>query len=170
LSGTYPDPVVSALQGNAVSNTAPANGNCLVWSAGGNQWEPAVCGKVTNLLQWYFAGTPPTGPRPMTLTVPEGITDGALTNSRIVANTPGTGSSTFNIERCTSACSSASPVFSAIYASDKALAADTRTVAGGTPTSTTVNAGDQFRVNLVSIGSGVSDVTVSLTYQYAVTN
>ncbi len=170
LSGTYPNPAVAALQGNAVSGIAPAHGNCLVWNAGADQWQPAVCGKVANSLQWHFAGVPATGPQPMTLTIPEGITGGALMNCRIVANTPGTGTSTFNIERCTSDCSGTSPAFSGIYASDRTLAADTRTATGGAPTANTANAGDQFRVNLVSVGAGVSDLTVSLTYEHAVAN
>ena len=99
----------------------------------------------------------------MTLTVPEGITGAVLTDSRIVGNTTG-GASTFNIERCTANCTGTGPVFSSIYSTDRALPLGTRTATGGTPT--TVNAGDQFRVNLVSVGSGVADVTVSLTYEY----
>ena len=101
----------------------------------------------------------------MTLTVPEGITGALLVDSRIVANTT-VGASTFNIERCTASCTGTGPVFSSIYSTDRALPLGTRTATGGTPTTTTVNAGDQFRVNLVSVGSGVADVTVSLTYEY----
>ena len=112
---------------------------------------------------------PSAGVQAMTLTMPEGITGGLLTESRIVVNTTGS-ASTFNIERCTGGCTGTSPVFSSIYSSDRALPLDTRTVAGGVPTTTTVNAGDQFRVDLVSVGAGVSDVTVSLTYQYTAAN
>ena len=170
LNGSYPNPVVDGLQGNAVSNAAPSDGDCLVWSGGGSEWAPAACGKVTSSLQWHFTGAPSAGAQPMILVAPEGITGAVLTDARIVANTPGSTASTFNVERCTSACTGTSPVFSGVYASDVTLALDTRTATGGAPTTTTVNAGDQFRVNLVSLGSGASDITVSLTYQYLATN
>ncbi|MCX8055498.1 MAG: hypothetical protein N3A67_07515, partial [Ignavibacteria bacterium] len=39
LSGTYPNPSVSAIQGNPVSNAAPANGQILKWN--GTQWAPS---------------------------------------------------------------------------------------------------------------------------------
>lgn len=38
LSGTYPNPTVIALQGNAVANTAPQAGNVLMWN--GTAWIP----------------------------------------------------------------------------------------------------------------------------------
>lgn len=38
LSGTYPNPTVIALQGNAVSNATPQPGNVLMWD--GNSWIP----------------------------------------------------------------------------------------------------------------------------------
>ncbi|MDX1905386.1 MAG: tail fiber domain-containing protein, partial [Bacteroidia bacterium] len=40
LSGTYPAPVVSAIQGNPVSNIAPGTGEVLKWN--GTQWAPAA--------------------------------------------------------------------------------------------------------------------------------
>ncbi|MCC7503868.1 MAG: hypothetical protein IT259_01150 [Saprospiraceae bacterium] len=40
LGGTYPNPVVDALQGRPVAATAPANGQVLRWS--GTTWEPAT--------------------------------------------------------------------------------------------------------------------------------
>jgi len=40
LGGTFPNPVVDALQGRPVANTAPANGQVLRWS--GTAWEPAT--------------------------------------------------------------------------------------------------------------------------------
>ena len=165
LTATYPNPVVSGIRGRVMSSAAPADGQCLVWNNSSNLWEPTVCARETDSIQWHFAGIPSTGLQPMTLTVPEGITGGVLTDSRIVVNTTG-GASTFNIERCTASCTGTGPVFSSIYSTDRALPLGTRTATGGTPTTTTVNAGDQFRVNLVSVGSGVADVTVSLTYQY----
>jgi hypothetical protein len=42
LSGSYPNPSVAKLQGNAVSTTAPASGQALVWN--GSQWAPASAG------------------------------------------------------------------------------------------------------------------------------
>ncbi len=169
LTGTYPNPVVTGIRGRVVSASAPANGQCLVWNSSSNLWEPTTCARETASLQWHFAGMPSAGAQAMTLTVPEGITGGLLTESRIVVNTTGS-ASTFNIERCTASCTGTSPVFSSIYGSDRALPLNTRTAAGGVPTTTTVNAGDQFRVDLVSVGAGVSDVTVSLTYQYTAAN
>lgn len=40
LSGNYPNPTVVGLQGNPLSNTAPALGNILTWD--GTQWLPSV--------------------------------------------------------------------------------------------------------------------------------
>jgi hypothetical protein len=40
LAGTYPNPSVSHLQGNAVSATLPASGEVLKWN--GSQWAPAT--------------------------------------------------------------------------------------------------------------------------------
>ncbi len=165
LTGTYPNPVVAGIRGAVVSPSAPSDGECLVWTSSSNQWEPKTCAKVTQSLQWHFAGTPTTGSQPMTLMIPESVVGGSLTNSRIVVNTTG-GQTDFNIERCTSNCTTSSAVFSSVYASDITLALGARTVTGGTPTSTTANAGDQFRVSFSAVGSGVADVTVSLTYNY----
>ena len=165
LTGAFPNPVVSGIRGRVVSTSAPLDGQCLVWSNGSSQWLPQECAKVNDSLQWHFAGTPSTGTQPMVLTIPEGVNGVQLINSRIVVNTTG-GASTFNIQRCTSNCSGASPTFSTIYATDRTLALGSRTVTGGTPTSSTANAGDQFRVSFGSVGGGVSDVTVSLTYQH----
>ena len=165
LTGTYPNPVVSGIRGRVVSASAPLDGQCLVWSNGSSQWVPQECAKVNDSLQWHFSGTPAAGTQSMVLTIPEGVNGVQLIDSRIVVNTTG-GASTFNIQRCTSSCTGSSPTFSSIYATDRTLALGSRTVTGGTPTSSTANAGDQFRVSFGSIGSGVSDVTVSLTYQH----
>jgi len=40
LGGTYPNPVVDALQGRPVANSAPANGQVLSWN--GTAWGPAT--------------------------------------------------------------------------------------------------------------------------------
>ena len=165
LTSTYPNPVVSGIRGRVVSATVPLDGQCLVWSNGSSQWVPQECAKVNDSLQWHFSGTPAAGTQSMVLTIPEGVNGVQLIDSRIVVNTTG-GASTFNIERCISSCTGSSPTFSSIYATDRTLALGSRTVTGGTPTSSTANAGDQFRVSFGSIGSGVSDITVSLTYQH----
>ena len=165
LTGTYPNPVVAGIRGAVVSPSAPSDGECLVWTSSSNQWEPKTCAKATQSLQWHFAGTPTTGTQPMTVMIPEGVSGASLSNSRIVVNTTG-GQTDFNIERCTSSCTTSSAVFGSVYASDITLALGDRTATGGTPNSTTANAGDQFRVSFSTVGSGVADVTVSLTYDY----
>ncbi|MGN6293452.1 MAG: beta strand repeat-containing protein [Chitinophagaceae bacterium] len=42
LAGTYPDPTVKGLQGKGVSNTAPTNGQALIYN--GVEWAPANIG------------------------------------------------------------------------------------------------------------------------------
>ncbi|MEM7373192.1 MAG: tail fiber domain-containing protein, partial [Bacteroidota bacterium] len=49
LAGTYPNPTVNALQGRAVSTSAPSTGEILKWS--GTEWEPAADSGST-----YIAG------------------------------------------------------------------------------------------------------------------
>ncbi|MEM7374853.1 MAG: hypothetical protein AAF587_40045, partial [Bacteroidota bacterium] len=49
LAGTYPNPTVDALQGRAVSTSAPSTGEILKWS--GTEWEPAADSGST-----YIAG------------------------------------------------------------------------------------------------------------------
>lgn len=41
LSGTYPNPTVSKIQGNAVSTSIPSNGQVLKWNSAQSRWEPA---------------------------------------------------------------------------------------------------------------------------------
>lgn len=40
LAGNYPNPTVTALQGNAVATTTPQNGHVLTWSASARRWQP----------------------------------------------------------------------------------------------------------------------------------
>ncbi len=40
LGGAYPNPVVVGLQGNAISDQSPNNGDVLVWSTRAKQWIP----------------------------------------------------------------------------------------------------------------------------------
>ena len=53
LSGTYPDPTVSGIQGNSVSNTAPASGQVLKWD--GSQWSPSDDNAGTSV--WSESGS-----------------------------------------------------------------------------------------------------------------
>ena len=39
LNGTYPNPTVVALQGRALSNASPVNGQVLKWNNGSSRWE-----------------------------------------------------------------------------------------------------------------------------------
>lgn len=42
LTGAYPDPLVAALQGHAVSPTAATNGQVLTWVEASSRWEPST--------------------------------------------------------------------------------------------------------------------------------
>lgn len=53
LSGTYPDPTVSGIQGNSVANTAPATGQVLKWN--GSQWAPSNDDEGSSV--WSSSGT-----------------------------------------------------------------------------------------------------------------
>lgn len=125
-------------------------------------------------LSWFFAGLPVAGVQVATLAAPEGITNAVITDMRVVANTGGSATSTINIQRCTSACAGNAKVFANIYATGLVLPVVSSTV--GTSAScvglgtcgsltSTINAGDQFKVNLVTVGTALSDVTVVMTYK-----
>jgi hypothetical protein len=122
-------------------------------------------------LTWYFPGTPSTGVSPMILAVPQGIVNGTITGMQVTVATTSASSSSFNLQRCTANCTGASPTFSNIYSSDNTLGANTSEADFGTTNLTaTLNAKDQFKVNLVTIGSGLANVTITLTYKYDTTN
>ena len=101
LSGSYPAPIVSAIQGHAVSSTAPANGQVLEYNSGSNNWVPASAG--TGLftagtgLAWSGSTLNNTGVTsvatgsgltggPITTTGTIGIATGGVTNA-MLANT-----------------------------------------------------------------------------------
>jgi hypothetical protein len=119
---------------------------------------------VLYALQWFFPGTVVAGVQTARGLIPEGVEGCSLTNSRISVNTTGSTSSTYNIQRCTTAAGDCTAT-SNIYSSNVTLNSSTQSVAGGTPDTTTVTAGDAFKVNLVSVGTGLGDVTVALNYK-----
>lgn len=164
LSGTYPNPTVARLQGRDIAPDAPTTGDCLTWQ--GSAWEPGPCGTGKDALTWHFSGTPSTGVQPQVLTIPDGVVNASVVQVRITVHQTGSSSTTYNLERCTSSCAGASPTFSEIYSSDPTLGAATRTALAGLPNQAAANPGDQFRVNLKSLGSGVSDITITLVFEH----
>jgi hypothetical protein len=119
-------------------------------------------------MTWYFPGVPATGVMPLTLVFPDDSSNWAILDMRVTANTTSASSSAVNIQRCTASCTGTSPTFSAIYSSDLSLSANTRTVAKGSAPNQNVSslaAGDQFKVNLVTIGASLADITVTMTYK-----
>jgi hypothetical protein len=166
LTGTYPAPTVDGIRGRGVSADAPQNGECLGWNTLTALWEPGPCAVVTDALTWYFAGTPSAGVQPMLLAIPDGMSGAVLKEVRVVVTTTGSSSTTYNLERCSTGCEGTTPVFAPIYNTARTLTPSTKTALGGTPDLTVVNAGDQFRVNLVSLGSGVTGVTVMLVFEH----
>jgi hypothetical protein len=44
LSGTFPNPTVAKLQGNAISSTAPTSNQILQWISGTSEWTPTANG------------------------------------------------------------------------------------------------------------------------------
>jgi hypothetical protein len=124
-------------------------------------------------LTWFFPGTPATGVQNMTLTFSEVAVNFAILDMRVTANTTSSGSSSFNLQRCTASCTGTSPTFANIYSANLTLGTNTRTAAKGSAPDQNVSgltAGDQFKANLVTIGASLSDVTVTMTYKYDTTN
>lgn len=50
LSGNYPNPTVAAIQGRPFANTAPANGQTIVWNGVTNSWEPGSAPAASLIL------------------------------------------------------------------------------------------------------------------------
>jgi hypothetical protein len=125
--------------------------------------------RVIRAMQWHFPGTVVAGVQTARSLVPEGVSNCALTNSRLTAGTVGSTATTWNIQRCTTAAGDCTATAD-IYSSNITLNASAQSVAGGTPNTTTATAGDAFRVNLVSVGTNLADVTVALSYTCENTN
>lgn len=124
------------------------------------------------ILTWYFPGVPASGVGTMVVTFPDGITNAAITDMRVTANTTSAGASAFNIQRCTATCTGAA-TFANIYAADLALGTNTRTAAKGSAPDQNVSSlagGDQFKVNLVTVGASLADVTITMTYKVETIN
>ena len=126
-----------------------------------------------HLLTWYFPGTPPTGIQNMVLVLPDAIVNPAILDLRVTVNTTSASSSTFNVQRCTANCTGSSPTFADIYSAVLTLGANTRAAAKGAAPNQNVSglaAGDQFKASLVTLGSGLADVTLAMTVKYETTN
>jgi hypothetical protein len=130
--------------------------------------------RSVHAMTWFFPGTPATGVQNFTLTFPDGsITNISILDMRATVNTTSASSSTFNIQHCTASCTGTSPTFANIYSANLTLSASTRTASKGSAPDQNVSglaAGDQFKANLVTIGSGLADVTVTMTYKYDTEN
>lgn len=128
--------------------------------------------RTIRVMSWYFPGSPATGVNNMVLNFPEGITNATILDMRATTNTLGGTNSTFNIQRCTATCTGAA-TFADIYSTVLTLSTGVRTVTKGTPPNQNVSslaAGDQFKVNLVTIGTSIADVTVTMTWSAEITN
>lgn len=114
-------------------------------------------------LSWFFPGLVVSGTQTARAIVPEGVTNCTITNSRVTVNTTSGSSSTYNIARCTTSAGNCTATNN-IYSSAVTLNASTESVAGGTPNTATITAGDAFKVVLTP-GSGLADVTVTMAYK-----
>jgi hypothetical protein len=54
LTGTYPNPLIGKLQGTAISNTVPTNGQVLTFN--GTNWAPAAAGSGSFAMPYSFTG------------------------------------------------------------------------------------------------------------------
>ena len=127
-------------------------------------------------LTWYFPGTPATGVQNMILTIPEGVTNIALSDMRATVGTISASSSTFNVQRCvvsSVACSATQSTWVDIYSAVLTLAASNYSVTKGSAPNQNVGslvAGDRFKASLVTIGASLADVTVTMTVKYETSN
>jgi hypothetical protein len=116
-------------------------------------------------LQWFFPGAPSTGVQPARSAAALNATNCTILNSKMMVNTAGGASSSYNIQRCTAGGNTPCTSTANIYGSAVTLAASNTDVTGGAPTTATITAGDPFRVDLVSVGSSAQHFTVQMTYK-----
>jgi hypothetical protein len=125
-------------------------------------------------LTWFFtgAGAGTTGVKNQTMALPDSISNIAVLDFRVIADSTVSGSTTYNLQKCTASCTGASPTFSNIYSTDLTLSANTRTASKGSgPDSiTTFAAADQFKFNVTSANASIANVTVIMTYKCNTTN
>jgi hypothetical protein len=167
-SGAVSDSGLSAVAASGSNGVGPRNaGNASTLARSDHDH------RSLHTMSWHFPGTPATGVQPLTLTLPEGVQNIAITDLRVTVSATSAASSAFNLQRCTAGCTGTSPTFANIYSSDLSLAANTRTSSKGAAPDQNVSGlagGDQFRANLVTIGSSLADVTVTMTLKYDTTN
>ena len=98
-SGAVPA-TVTALQGRAVFNTAPADNQVLQWSLANNRWQPgtvAGAGTVTSISAGSgitVSPSPITGAGTISLTVPVGVANGGTGVATLTAFAPILGNGT----------------------------------------------------------------------------
>ncbi len=114
-------------------------------------------------MQWYFPGVVTTGTQTVRGLAPRSVTNCVIVDSQITADTTSTASSTYQIHRCTGSSQTSCSTTANIYTSAITLNANAETATGGTPNTTTITAGDFFRVALTP-GTGLANVTVAMTY------
>ena len=79
LSGSYPNPTVSGLQGRSVSSAAPSAGQVLKWD--GSAWSPAADNEGGLTLPFSGSADVPGAVFQVTNTATSGIADGVLGQS-----------------------------------------------------------------------------------------
>ena len=124
---------------------------------------------VLYAMQWFFPGTVVAGVQTARALIPEGVTQLQPYQFPDQRQHHGSTNSTYNIQRCTTSAGNCTATAN-IYSSAVTLNSSTQSVAGGTPNTTTATAGDAFQVNLVSVGTGLGDVTMAMSYKCENTN
>jgi hypothetical protein len=125
-------------------------------------------------LTWFFTSSTgsSTGLKAQTMALPDSISNIAVLDFRIIADTTAAASTTYNVSKCTASCTGTSPTFTKIYSTDLTLAANTRTAnKGSAPDAvTTFASADQFKLDVTSGNASIANVTVTLTYKCNTSN
>ena len=125
-------------------------------------------------LTWFFVGTGASsnGVKAQTMALPDSISNIAVLDFRVIADSTATASTTYNVQKCTASCTGTSPTFTSIYSSDLTLPANTRTAnkGSGPDAITTFAAGDQFKFDVTGSNASIANVTVTLTYKCNTSN